>query len=467
MELRSLRSRAVAHANVSMGVTTLSIGAGLFAGAMVVRSNSVTSGPLLALLAIAGALILLSIPPMAVFLGWLALAPLLQNSAGETAVGNPLHFALYLAPPLVFLLWMLTTSSRARLSFLDFMPLAFFLFLLGSMILTSDVTVSAIRGLYQGTAIGIIVYYLAAFGRLRSDVRVRVVAVLLTLAAIQAFMGIVDGLTGWNLWHDTVWQGSEFGSRRAVATLASPNILGAFIGMGVVLAIALLVWGGPRQLRRLAMVTIVLGFPGIYFTLTRGPILATVVVGFLVLLTRPGSRVLAVASLLLATAILGSTWGRLSNSTIYRERAAKANTVEIRVELQRISLQLAQQRPIFGWGYDSFDRVKYGGTVGSANLSRSDVLSSTSHNSFLTVLVEHGFGGLGLLLLPWLVIGRRAFRDMVRYPDARWFLVGALGAVAVNVISASTYDWRFFSFVPALTWLFFGLVRRDQLALRE
>jgi O-antigen ligase len=463
VELRSFRTQTV-------GLACLAIGMGLFAGREVARSGSLSSPALLGLLAIAGATILLSIPPTAVFVGWLALAPLLQNSASHSAVGNALQYALYLGPPLVFLLWRLTASSRSHApSFIDFVPLAYFLLLLGSMFLTSDVTAGALRDLYGHSAIGIIVYYLVAFGPLRSSVRERVVAVVMTLATIEALMSIVDGLTGWHLWQDTGYPGPP---RRAVATLTEPGVLGTFIGIGIVLAIAVLVWQGPRQLRRLAVVTIVVGFPGLFFTLTRGPIVATVAAGFLVLVTRPGGRLLAFASLLLATAILGSTWSRISDSTLYRGRAARANTVEIRLQLDRLSLQLAEKRPILGWGYGSFDRVKHLGDLGnlsSGSVSRTEVLSATSHNTFLTVLVEEGAVGLGLLLVPWLVICWRSLGDVVRhrYPDAAWFLVGSLAVVVLNAISSGTYDWRFFSLVPALTWLFLGLLRRHQLAVRE
>ena len=232
------------------------------------------------------------------------------------------------------------------------------------------------------------------------------------------------------------------------------------------------------------MVTIVVGFPGLFFTLTRGPIVATVAAGFLVLVTRPGGRLLAFASLLLAAAILGSTWSRISDSTLYRERVAKANTVEIRLQLDRLSLQLAERRPILGWGYGSFDRVKHLGNLGNLgsgsasrnvrslgpeSVSRAEVLATTSHNTFLTVLVEQGAVGLGLLLVPWLVICWRSLGDVVRhrYPDAAWFLVGSVAVVVLNAISSNSYDWRFFSLVPALTWLFLGLLRRHQLAVRE
>ena len=52
--------------------------------------------------------------------------------------------------------------------------------------------------------------------------------------------------------------------------LVRPPGLGTFIGMGVVLAVSILVWNGPNPIHRLAVVTIVVGLPGLFFTYTRG-----------------------------------------------------------------------------------------------------------------------------------------------------------------------------------------------------
>jgi hypothetical protein len=35
-----------------------------------------------------------------------------------------------------------------------------------------------------------------------------------------------------------------------------------------------------------------------------------------------------------------------------------------------------------------------------------------------------------------------------------------VGGVAIYIISASTYDARFFSFVPAIPWILLGLARQ-------
>jgi O-antigen polymerase len=304
-----------------------------------------------------------------------------------------------------------------------------------------------------------------AFGPLRSLAPSRLVGVLIALALLEALMSIIDGLTRWNLWHDTSWQRGN--ATRAVATLGDPASLGTFIGMGVVLALCVLVWNGPPQLRRLAVGMVAVGLPGLFFTYTRGPVVATIIVASLVLLSRLRTRLVAVCVLALMIVVITASWSRLTSSALYQDRITQENTVEIRVELQRWSLKLAEERPLFGWGYGSFDRVLRAADFGSGKLPRSEVVSSTSHNTFLTILVEYGAIGFALFVLPWLVIGGRALAVARRFPDARWLLLGCVAAFVIFAFGASGIDFRFYSFVPAVPWLLLGLLRRHLSSVQE
>jgi O-antigen ligase len=429
---------------------------------LVARPDSLPTLPILGVLALSGAAVALSLHVEVIFLGWLALAPLLQNSADTTAIGHVAVLALYVAPTLVFVFWTLTGSVRFRSArVVDVLPLMFLLYVLVWLLLSSSPSSTALKGVYTTVAIGIILYYFLAFGPIGSLSWESVTAVLLALAAVQALMSIVDSLTAWNLWQDAGWQQ---GLPRAVATLANPAVLGTFIGIGIVLALAVLVWGAPAPyLRKLAIATIVLGLPGIFVTYTRAPILALVVVGLAVLLSRAQTRLIALCSLITAVVVLTLSWGRITESPVYRERVTNESNIEGRLLLHDWSLQLAGERPLFGWGYNSYDRVKNSARLSSGNVPRS-FGDPTSHNTFLTVLVEYGAVGLILMLLPWLVIIWLAVRDALARSQASWFLIGSMAAVAVYVINASTFDMRFFSFVPAVPWLLLGLVRRKQLS---
>ena len=65
-----------------------------------------------------------------------------------------------------------------------------------------------------------------------------------------------------------------------------------------------------------------------------------------------------------------------------------------------------------------------------------------------------------LLLLPQAAILLAAARRARAPSPDRWLLVGGIAAVAVVGLTATTLDFRFFSFITAIPWLFLGLLRR-------
>jgi O-antigen ligase len=455
------RWAAMAAATVALSV---------LAGAFAAESGEAPSLPVIALLALAGGVVLFSVPPHVLFLAWFLIAPFVQESASYTEVGRPLGFALYLAPPLVFAIWTLTRASESiRPRFLDVFPLAYLLYVVVSLLVTGDPSSTLLKGVYTSIGIGIVLYYFFAIGPIGSLTRENIAAVLLLITVAEGVMSIVDVLIGWNLWHDTGWQLAQ---SRAVATLANPAVLGSLLGMGIVLGVAILVWNGPARLRILAIVAIGVGLPGLFFTLTRAPILATLAVVILILMSRAKTQLVAIAALAVAVVAVTASWSTISASTVYRERVTNSGNVEARVLIQDWSLKLAAERPLFGWGYDSFDRAKNAARLSSGELPASVGIANTSHNSYLTILVEYGAVGLALLAIPWLLIPWRALRTAVREPpgmrepQSRWFVVGAVAALIIFVLSANTIDVKYFSFVPAVPWLLLGILRRPQLARR-
>jgi O-antigen ligase len=422
-------------------------------------------GPRLAvtgLVALAGAAILLSLTPKVMFVGWFVVAPFIQESASVNPLGHDLGLALYFAPTLVFALW--TLSRRpAGLSprFVDVLPAAYFIYTLIWLIAEGEASSVIVKGVYITLGIGIVLYYFFAFGPIGSLSTTTVVGAILAVSLIEGVMGIVDGLTRWNLWHDTTWQAS--GESRAVATLGNPAILGTLVGIGIVLGVAILVWDGPPRLRKLAVATIVIGLPALYFTLTRAPIIGTAAAVVIVLLSRTRTRVLAFCVFVVATTLVVASWSQITSSNVYRERLSNSSNVQARLLIQDWSWKLAMQRPVFGWGYGAFDRVKNRANFSSGSVPLSFGTTNTSHNTYLTVLVELGVVGFLLSVVPWLAVAWRAVRDGWRDPQATWFVMGAVASLLVAVVAANADDFRFFSFVPAIPWVLLGLLRRKQL----
>ena len=99
------------------------------------------------------------------------------------------------------------------------------------------------------------------------------------------------------------------------------------------------------------------------------------------------------------------------NTDLYKKRFSVTSTIDLREAIQDVSLALVAQKPIVGWGYDSFDEVKNASElVAGQPVPIASVLQTTSHNSYLTILVELGAIGL-LFALPFVILCIRGLRQ--------------------------------------------------------
>lgn len=410
------------------------------------------------------ALIVLTPRPAATFAGWLLLAPLFQLAARSNPAGYYANNALYLAPPLLLALWTLTPRSGLRRRSarpIDVLPLAYLLLALTSLAFSSWAAKagyrSSINQLYQNSGIGVIGYYFCAFGPVRGRLGHHFATGLLGGGFVVAVLAIVERATRWTLWGDQSTD-TEF---RATATLSSPGVLGAFLGASIAVATAILLWHGPRSLRRLSLALLPVAVPALGFTLTRGPILATlVVVGTMIAARRSGARWVWAGVAVLAAGVIVLQWGAITSSSLYHNRVAEKGNVQGRLLIDQWSIKLFERRPVAGYGYGSFNEVKNAAQLSPGNLPLAAGRDYTSHNTFLTILVELGAVGLALLALPWLKIPYDALKAVARrpVPDV-WLAVGCAGIVGTYVLTGLTTDMRFFSIVPALTWIAVGLLR--------
>jgi O-antigen ligase len=421
--------------------------------------------PLALTLVAADVVIMLSLRPEHLFLVWLFLAPLLQESAEVSRMGHLLALALYIAPPLIVAAkQFLGEGSRPRREWFDYVPALYAGFVFVSLVVTSGGTLrgspmGTMHDFYATIAMGVVVYYVTAFWRGTRLSVVRVCWVVLAGAIVESVMAVFEWKSGWNLWHDDRWH--VLGDTRAVATLGNPALTGAFIGVGFVIALSVLAWNGPAQLRRLSVAMLIVALPGLYATKTRGPLLATVIAGTACVLLSSRARIVGLGAVALAALTLIVFWPQIKASSTYENRFSSTQNVDIRLVLQKVSFRLAEERPFLGWGYNAFDRVKLTVPIYSDSVPVAQALFYTSHNSFLTILVDYGGIGLTLFLLPFVPVMWRAFRRARVESPNRWFYVAGLASIVVVAVTGATLDYRFFSFVPMLPWLFLGLLRRE------
>jgi hypothetical protein len=322
----------------------------------------------------------------------------------------------------------------------------------------------SVTQLFSIVGIGVIVYYFCAFAPLGEGIEQRVLRVLLVTSIIVAVITLIGRLGGLKFGYTA---DTSSNVARATGPLGDPVYLGTFLGVGFVVALAILVWSGPSALRRLSLVAVVVTPVAIFLTLTRGPIIAAAVVGSLILFGRRGSRWGAVVAVAAAAIVVVALWGSIASTSLYKDRFSNKTNVQARVLIDQWSFTLAGRKPILGWGYGSFDRVKNSANLSSGSLPRAFGLNYTSHNTFLTILVELGGAGLLLLLVPWLSAVTSGRRLLTATPEASWLVVALLGTIGVWVVNAGTVDMRFFPFAWVLPWVAVGLLRRRVLDVQS
>jgi O-antigen ligase len=404
-----------------------------------------------------------SVPLERLFLGWLFLAPLFQEAAeySPSPLGEPLSYAVYVLPALALgVLTIIDRSREVRLTAIDYFPAAFLAYSLISLVVTSTALQSTPKLVYTTIMLGPVVYY---FLRVGPGARVALpkLAVTLVLSAmVQGVLALVNYGTGWGLWNDTVWRGaSDTDFARAVGTLSNPAVLGMVLGIAIVTAVALLSWGGPARFRRLAVWALVLCVPALFATLTRGPMVATALAVALILVLGRW-RFVTIGGIAVLLVALVALFPSIRETDLYQERFADAQTLSHREAIQEWSLKLAAEKPIFGWGKGSFNEVKNAAQFDIQGANIQLVLQFTSHNTYLTALVELGVVGVALFALPFVVLFVSGLLALRRDTPDRWLVASALASLMVIVVTALTIDLRFFSFAQVLPWIFLAMLRR-------
>ena len=439
-------------------VALISVTAG--AGTAQVNGTAVQITSLLTLLA--AFVLALALPAEWIFLGWFALAPFLQEAIIHPGIGNRLDL-LYRGPPLILLFVTLIRRApgmRGRCQDL-LLPGLYLGYVILALALSQWVptTSTTYRTMYYTTGIGIVLYYVTAFGLPNLTMR-SVAHAFFASGTLVALLAIIQAAIGWSPWADNGWTADN----RVVGPLQNPAVIGAFLGAVVAMAVAAYVWEADRGMKKVAVLAAIPSLAAIGLTYTRSSILGAIVVALLIGMTRLRTRLVTLGVVLFAALLIAASWGRIATTSAYQDRFSNRTNVQARVLIQDWSIELAKRRPVFGWGYGSFDQVKNSTEFGSTGgIPASFGRESTSHNTFLTVLVELGLLGILLFLTTFVIVLTRAVPVARKAFAERWFFIGAIGTILVYILNATSIDMRFFSFVPALAFVFLGLVRRFEL----
>ena len=156
-----------------------------------------------------------------------------------------------------------------------------------------------------------------------------------------------------------------------------------------------------------------------------------------------GLFVKSAASARLLPILHGTPDPQLKNQPVDETAAFLTRIAGIRGQMWFVSLSLAGQRPIWGWGTTSWKHIypaevkRLEPMLGLKNPRDASGLSSQphAHNSFLHVLVEQG--AIGLILLCWLLAECWGVSSAVHDSLLRSVLLGMLGVWISNSTSSA------------------------------
>jgi O-antigen ligase len=283
-----------------------------------------------------------------------------------------------------------------------------------------------------------------AFNVLRTQAQIRFFLAFATACFVLFPMRgtMVNFLIGENAGGRAIWN----------YTYNNPNDLAAFALMFSSIALALIVVSKNRFSRLLAALSAGGMVVLIFFTQSRGALLATAVIGLVLAISKVRNiRVLVGVTLAIATAAYlapASVWTRLGGlEKISMEGGMRGvdreGSAEQRFQIAQIAARVAMDHPIAGVGagtYQEFHADYSRGLQGEFPLAGG---KKDAHNTYLHSAAELGFVGLAIFLAMTgtaVFIGIRANRRTPRGGEAIQFLTfGLIGYLLAGIFGSLEY----------------------------
>jgi len=247
----------------------------------------------------------------------------------------------------------------------------------------------------------------------------------------------------------------------ASGTLVNPNVYATTLIFCALLLFHSVMGRKPSWIRCLYLLACALCVSGVFFSMERAVWLALslVLLGLLWIYPKVMIRILLVGAIivggLLAAGFLSKYLGFASN------RFSHEQPVYDRIVVSDAMIQMAREKPVFGWGYDTLNTniAQYYRTIGAARIASGLV---TSHNTYLTIFAEQGSIILLLTLFPvvWLLV--KSFRNRrlisTRGSETKSMVIELWLSALSYLLISNFLDMRFFPYSIGLWWLTLGLI---------
>jgi hypothetical protein len=240
---------------------------------------------------------------------------------------------------------------------------------------------------------------------------------------------------------------------RAAGVTGNPAIYGAILGIGALASMGMTAHarqGSPKI--GWAAVTLLLVY-GVFVSFTRSAWLAflaaVIVAQFLIKDLGQWTTRLFLLGMIVGTVLLFFAFGdQLMKNEVVQGRILEQQNVTGRLDRAALAWERFGERPLFGWGagaLNAFTKQKFpqGGF-------------DSSHNTYLTMLVDSGIFMLGIFLaLPsfWLRQAVQVWRRSQRQSFERSVVGVMLGSFVIFLLSGLALELKYFGYLNALFWI--------------
>jgi hypothetical protein len=240
---------------------------------------------------------------------------------------------------------------------------------------------------------------------------------------------------------------------RAAGVTGNPAIYGAILGIGVLASLCC--YGHARQgYAKLgwAAVTILLVY-GVFVSFTRSAWLAflaaILIAQFLIRDLWQWTTRLLLLGIIVGTLLLYFALGdQLANNEVVQGRILEAQNVTGRLDRAVLAWEHFLERPFFGWGAGALNAFT------KQRFPKSGF--DSSHNTYLTILVDSGLFMLGCFLaLPgfWLSQAVQVLRWSQRQSFERSVIGVMLGSLVIFLLSGLALELKYFGYFNSLFWI--------------
>jgi O-antigen ligase len=328
-----------------------------------------------------------------------------------------------------------------------------------SIVFTSDDALATTYLFYDRIFIPVCLYLIIRLVEPDESELRRFVPIGVFILMSQSALGVLQWINPGIL--PSAWLGLE--GARTTGSLVHPNVFAtALLFCGILCLHSALSVSRTDTSRWGLMILFVLAIVMAFVTLSRASWLAAVVVtaGLLFVYPRALNRLAWIAvpiiGLVLATGLL-SGFGMAAQDRL--ESASSEQSALSRLPVAVAAVRMFAERPLVGWGYESFDRFdrRFQTTVAGFYPEKDQ----THHNLFLTLLAEQGLLGLSLYLAPtiwWLALTPAALANMPRRGFVSRQLLIVLWLIAASFFVVNQFSNFRVAFGFGLWWVTLGLI---------